>query len=117
MKLVNSDALKHEIKSNTDFQYRADLGPWNVQEVVKLIDNFPGVTKFNVNANDVIVFKFHNNTDCEELEFIRNKLKQMFPYNEVVGVMDDIELNTQHPEDVIEYLENMIKKLKGGVYG
>lgn len=107
MKLVNSDALKHEIKSN------ADLGQWDVQEVVKIIDNFPGVTKFNVNANDVIVFKFHENTDCEDLEFIRNQLKLRFPYNEVIGIVDNIELDTQHPEEAIEYLENMIKKLKG----
>lgn len=107
MKLVDADNLKQEIKSN------ADLGQWDAQEVIKIIDNFPGISKINVKENDVIVFKFTEDNDCEELEFIRNKLKQMFPYNEVIGVMNDIELKTQHSEDVIEHLENMIKKLKG----
>ena len=107
MKLVNSDALKQEIKSN------ADLGQWDAQEVIKIIDSFPeiSVSIMSTKPGDIIVVNFHD-IFPEDTEIIMHKLKQIFPDNEVIGV-DDADINTQHPEDVIEYLENMIKRLKG----
>lgn len=109
MKLVNSDALKQEIKSN------ADLGQWDIQEVIKIIDSFPeiSVSKMSVKSGDIIVANFHD-IFPDDMEIIMHKLKQLFPDNEVIGV-DDVDINTQHPEDVIECLENMIKRLKGPV--
>ena len=107
MKLVNSDALKQEIKSN------ADLGQWDAQEVVKIIESFPeiSVSTMSVKSGDIIVANFHDSFP-DDMEVVVHKLKQRFPDNEVIGV-DDVDINTQHPEDVIEYLENMIKRLKG----
>lgn len=107
MKLVNSDALKQEIKSN------ADLGQWDAQEVVKIIDSFPGVSvsTMSTKPGDIIVVNFHD-IFPEDMEIIVHKLKQLFPDNEVIGV-DDVNISSQHPEDVIEDLENMIKRLKG----
>lgn len=107
MKLVNSDALKQEIKSN------ADLGQWDIQEVIKIIDSFPeiSVSKMSVKSGDIIVANFHD-IFPDDMEIIMHKLKQLFPDNEVIGV-DDVNISSQHPEDVIEDLENMIKRLKG----
>lgn len=71
------------------------------------------VSTISVKSGDVIVFKFHEAVDCEYLESLGDKLKHIFPHNEVIGIRDDIELDVQNSEDTIEYLENMIKKLKG----
>ena len=107
MKLVNADALKQEIKSN------ADLGQWDIQEVIRIIDNFPEVTKFNVKENDVIVIKFHNEIDCELIDILRPRLKHVFPNNEVIFLADYIEVESVKPSEVISQLENIIKRLKG----
>ena len=106
MKLVNSEALKQEIKSN------ADLGQWDIQEVVRIIDSAPelSVSTMSVKSGDIIVVNFHD-IFPDDMEVVMHKLKQIFPDNEVIGV-DDANINTQHPEDVIEYLENMLKDLK-----
>ena len=107
MKLINADTFKQEIKSN------ADLGQWDIQEVIKIIDDFPeiSVSTLSISPDDVIVVNFHD-IFPEDIEIIVHKLKQLFPDNEVIGV-DDVNISSQHPEDVIEDLENMIKRLKG----
>jgi len=107
MKLINADTFKQEIKSN------ADLGQWDIQEVIKIIDDFPeiSVSTLSISPDDVIVVNFHG-IFPEDLEIIMHKLKQLFPDNEVIGV-DDVNISSQHSEDVIEDLENMIKRLKG----
>ena len=107
MKLINADTLKQEIKCN------ADLGQWDIQEVIKIIDDFPeiSVSTLSISSDDVIVVNFHD-IFSEDLEIIMHKLKQLFPDNEVIGV-DDVNISSQHLEDVIEYLETIIKRLKG----
>lgn len=107
MKLINADTLRQEIKSN------ADLGQWDAQEVIKIIDNFSeiSVSTMSINPDDVIVVNFHD-IFPDDMEIIMHKLKQLFPDNEVLGV-DDVNISSQNPEDVVEDLENMIKKLKG----
>jgi len=107
MKLINADTFKQEIKSN------ADLGQWDIQEVIKIIDDFPeiSVSTLSISSDDVIVVNFHD-IFSEDLEIIMHKLKQLFPDNEVIGV-DDVNISSQHLEDVIEYLETIIKRLKG----
>ena len=111
IKLINADTLVEEINAN------ADLGQWDIREVVKIIDSFPeiSVSTMSIKPDEIIVANFHD-ISPEDIEIIMSKLRQMFPDNDVIGV-DDVDINTQHPEDVIEYLENMIKTLKGGVYG
>lgn len=108
MKLINVDALKQEIKSN------ADLGQWDAQEVIKIIESYPeiSVSTMSTKPGDIIVVNFHD-IFPEDTEIIMHKLKQLFPDNDVIGVADDDNISSQHLEDVIEYLENMIKRLKG----
>ena len=107
MKLINADTLKQEIKSN------ADIGQWDAQEVIKIIESYPeiSVSTMSIKPGDIIVINFHD-IFPEDMEIIMHKLKQLFPDNEVIG-FDDANISFQHPEDVIEDLENMIKRLKG----
>ena len=107
MKLINADAFKKEIKSDVD------LGQWDAQEVIKIIDDFPevSVSTMSVKSGDIIVANFYD-IFPDDMEVVMHKLKQIFPDNEVICI-EDADINTQCPEDVIECLENMIKKLKG----
>lgn len=107
MKLINADTLRQEIKSN------ADLGQWDAQEVIKIIESYPeiSVSTLSTKPGDIIVVNFHD-IFPEDMEIIMHKLKQLFPNNEVLGV-DDVNISSQHLEDVIEDLENTIKRLKG----
>lgn len=107
IKLINADAFKQEIKSNTD------LGQWDIQEVVKIINSFPeiSISTMPIKSGDVIVVNFHD-AFPEDMEIIMHKLMQRFPDNEVIGV-DDVNINTQPLEETIKYLEGIIKRLKG----
>lgn len=107
MKIINADNLKQEIKSN------ADLGQWDAQEVIKIIESYPeiSVSTMSTKPGDIIVVNFHD-IFPEDMEIIMHKLKQLFPDNEVLG-FDDVSISSQHPEDVIKDLENTIKRLKG----
>ena len=80
MKLINADNLKQEIKSN------ADLGQWDAQEVIKIIDAM-SFTKVQIKDNDLIIFQINPNNGPEDMLYVSNKLKSLFPNNEVIGIV------------------------------
>ena len=106
MKLINADALKQEIRSN------ADLGQWDAQEVIKIIDTM-SFTNVQIKDNDLIIFQIDPNADPEDMLYVSNKLKALFPNNEVIGLVEGMALVSYQLDQTIEYLEDILQKLKG----
>ena len=82
--------------------------------------NTKDIELFNkdIKPGQVVQFRFDPNTvDAVEADYIRELLSTAYPDNIVIGIVEDIELLVNNPEQAIDMLEKMIAhiKVKSGI--
>ena len=70
------------------------------------------ISTLHVNPNDVVLYKFDPYIFPEDLKAIDDAVNSAFPDNQVIGLVKDIDVLVQSPEEAIDMLEKMLAKIK-----
>lgn len=80
----------------------------NVDELLERVE----VDRSVVKDNSVIIFKFPSDFSYEEMEQVKTYLQAQFSTCTVIGIVNDMEVLVESPEDAIKLLERMIAHIK-----
>lgn len=80
----------------------------SVDDLLTRVEVDPNTVKYN----SVVIFKFPSDFSYSEMEQVKTYLQAQFSTCTVVGVVNDMELLIQSPEDAIKLLEQMIAHIK-----